>query len=54
MSGDIPTFTHTSSWHGAYLSTGEVFMVWDSVKHSDNFTFTSVIQSRKATALVCR
>jgi hypothetical protein len=42
----------TYSWYGAYeamdgsscrdaqLNTGHVFMVWDVIKHSDNFTFT--------------
>jgi len=29
-----------TSWRGAYLSTGFVFMAWYLVKHRHNFTFT--------------
>jgi len=38
MRGAISPFHNTSSWHGAWLSTGYVFMAWYLVKHRDNFT----------------
>jgi len=36
----IPPFTHTSSWRGALLSRGYVFMPWYLSKFRENFTFT--------------
>jgi hypothetical protein len=39
MLGAIPPLLHTSSWRGAYLSVGYVYMAWYLVKPRDNFTF---------------
>jgi hypothetical protein len=36
------THSYMSSWHGAWLSTVYVFMVWYLVKHRDNCTSTWV------------
>jgi hypothetical protein len=35
----MPSLSHTSSWRGAQLSRGYVFMAWDLVKHTDKFNF---------------
>jgi hypothetical protein len=40
MRGSIPPLPCTSSWRGAWLRRGYVFMVLYFVKHRDNFTFT--------------
>jgi hypothetical protein len=40
MCGTIPPLPHMSAWHGAWLSTGYIFMVWYLLKHRDNFAFT--------------
>jgi hypothetical protein len=40
MRGDIPRLHNISSLHRAKLSRGCIFMVWDLVKHRDNFMFT--------------
>jgi hypothetical protein len=37
MHGTTPPVPHTSSWCGAYLSTGYIFMAWYLVKARDNF-----------------
>jgi uncharacterized membrane protein len=45
MRGAITPLPHASSWHGSWLSTGYVFIVWYLVKHRDNFTFTLTNQN---------
>jgi len=40
MCGALPSLPHTSSWRGAYLSTGYVFRAWYLVKHMETLTFT--------------
>jgi hypothetical protein len=34
------TYTPYTTWHGAQLSKGYIFMAWYLVKHRSNFTFT--------------
>jgi hypothetical protein len=39
MHGAITPLPNTSSWRGAKLNNGYVFMVWYLVKHRDNFAY---------------
>jgi hypothetical protein len=34
---------HMSSWHDASISIGYVFIVWNFVKHRDNFTLSYMV-----------
>jgi hypothetical protein len=36
--GAIPTIIYKSSWSGAYLNKGYVFVTWDSAKQRENLT----------------
>jgi len=39
----IPLLPHTSSWCGAYLSTGYIFMLWNFVKPGHLYLYLSTV-----------
>jgi hypothetical protein len=51
MHGAIPPFPNMSSWRGAGLSTGYIFMTWYLIKHRENFTVTIQWSGQKIASL---